>query len=301
MSQPAAERGGAVAPAPLAVALLVIVLWGATPVVTKLATNGIDGLTVGVARTLLGGLVAAPLALLMRLKLPRGRAQWSYFFAAAIPGYVVFPLLFSMAQGRTSAQHASLLLALLPLFTGLIAAGLEKHWPRGRWFVGAAIAIAGECLLVFARDSVATGGATLLGDALVLTAGITATIGYVSGARLSQLGYSVWGTTFWGVAIAAVLLLPSLAFIDVTAAVATGGWIAWSAVLFLAYMTTIAGYAGWYWALGKGGIGRIALLQFFQPVSGLLLAVALLGEPLTLGLLAAAALVLFGVRIAAKR
>ena len=301
MSQPSAERGGAIALAPLAVALLVIVLWGATPVVTKLATNGIDGLTVGIARTLLGGLVAAPLALLMRLKLPRGRAQWGYFFAAAIPGYVVFPVLFSVAQRETSAQHASLLLALLPLFTGLIAAGLEKHLPRARWFVGAAIAIGGECLLVFSRDSIASGGATLLGDALVLTAGFTATIGYVAGARLSQLGYSVWGTTFWGVAVAAILLLPIVPFVDVGTAIATGGWISWSAVLFLAYATTIVGYAGWYWALGKGGIGRVALLQFFQPVSGLLLAVFLLGEPLTLGLLAAAALVLFGVWIAAKR
>ena len=84
-------------------------------------------------------------------------------------------------------------------------------------------------------------------------------------------------------------------------AIATGGWLSWSAVLFLAYATTIVGYAGWYWALGKGGIGRVALLQFFQPVSGLLLAVFLLGEPLTLSLLAAAALVLFGVWIAAKR
>jgi drug/metabolite transporter (DMT)-like permease len=301
VSPPASERSGAAALAPLAVAGLIVVMWGATPVATKLATSGIDGLTVGVARTLLGGLVAAPLALLMRLRLPRGRAQWCYFLAASIPGYVVFPVLFSIAQRATSAQHASLLLALLPLFTGLIAAALERHWPRGRWFLGAAIAIAGECLLVFGRTGLASGGASLPGDALVLTAGITATIGYVSGARLSQLGYSVWGTTFWGVALAALLLLPSVPFIGLGRALATGGLLSWSAVLFLAYMTTIVGYAGWYWSLGAGGIGRIALLQFFQPVSGLTLAVFLLGEPLTLSLLLAAALVLFGVWIAAKR
>ncbi|MEX1108656.1 MAG: DMT family transporter [Dongiaceae bacterium] len=295
------KHHGGIAYAPLLVAGLVIVLWGATPVVTKLATNGIDGLTVGVARTLLGGLVAAPLAILMRLKLPRGRAQWSYFLAAAVPGYVVFPVLFSIAQRETSAQHSSLLLALLPLFTGLIATGLERRLPRGRWFIGAAIAIVGECLLVFSRDGMATGGATLFGDALVLIAGITATIGYVSGARLSQLGYSVWGTTFWGVALAAFILLPAAPFVGFDVAFETGGLISWSAVLFLAYMTTIVGYAGWYWALGSGGIARVALLQFFQPISGLILAVFLLSEPLTLSLLLAAAMVLLGVWIAAKR
>jgi drug/metabolite transporter (DMT)-like permease len=173
--------------------------------------------------------------------------------------------------------------------------------PRGRWFVGAAIAIVGECLLVFSRDGMATSGATLLGDALVLTAGITATIGYVSGARLSQLGYSVWGTTFWGVALAALILLPVAPFVGFDVAFETGSAISWSAVLFLAYMTTIVGYAGWYWSLGKGGIARVALLQFFQPISGLILAVFLLSEPLTLNLLLAAALVLLGVWIAAKR
>ncbi|MEX0809938.1 MAG: DMT family transporter [Dongiaceae bacterium] len=307
MSKTGSERAGSAKPhggvafAPLLVAGLVIVLWGATPVVTKLATNGIDGLTVGVARTLLGGLVAAPLAILMRLKLPRGRPQWLFFLGAAVPGYVVFPVLFSVAQRETSAQHSSLLLALLPLFTGLIATGLERRLPRGRWFIGAAIAIVGECLLVFSRDGMATGGASLFGDALVLIAGIIATVGYVSGARLSQLGYSVWGTTFWGVALAALILLPVAPFVGFGVALETGSAISWSAVLFLAYMTTIVGYAGWYWALGSGGIARVALLQFFQPISGLILAVFLLGEPLTLSLLLAAVMVLLGVWIAAKR
>jgi len=308
VSQPASDGGSAgagvrlaTAWAPMAIAGLVIVLWGATPVATKLATNGIDGLTVGIGRTVFGGLLAAPLAIAMRLRLPRGWAQWGYFATAAVSGYIVFPVLFSIAQGKTSAQHASLLLALLPLFTGLFAATLDKRLPRLRWFIGAAIAIVGECVLVFSRESLGMGGATLLGDALVLAAGITTTIGYVAGARLSQLGYRVWGTTFWGVAFAALLLLPLVPFTGFGAAWQTGGVVAWSAILFLAYFTTIIGYAGWYWSLGAGGIARIALLQFFQPISGLILAVFLLGEPLTLTLLLAAALVLLGVWIAAKR
>lgn len=283
------------------VAGLVIVLWGSTPVVTKLGTNGIDGLTVGIGRTVFGGLLAAPLAIAMRIRLPRGRAEWRYFAAAAISGYVVFPVLFSIAQGRTSAQHASLLLALLPLFTGLVAATFDRRWPKARWFIGAAIAIVGEGLLVFSRESLDMGGASLIGDAMVLAAGVTATIGYVSGAKLSQLGYPVWGTTSWGVALAALILLPVVPFAGFGVAWETGTVVSWSAILFLAYITTIVGYAGWYWALGAGGIGRIALLQFFQPVSGLLLAVFLLSEPLTLTLLLAAALVLLGVWIAAKR
>ena len=55
-------------------------------------------------------------------------------------------------------------------------------------------------------------------------------------------------------------------------------------MLFLAIVTSIIGYIGWYWALAKGGISRIATIQFFQPISGLILAAILLGEQLTLPL-----------------
>ena len=79
------------------------------------------------------------------------------------------------------------------------------------------------------------------------------------------------------------------------------GWISWAAVLYLASITTILGYIGWYWALAKGGIARIATVQFFQPVSGLVLAALLLGERMTLPLLAASIVILVGVWIARRR
>ena len=59
------------------------------------------------------------------------------------------------------------------------------------------------------------------------------------------------------------------------------GATAWGAVLFLAVVTSILGYLGWYWALDRGGIARIATLQFLQPVSGFVLAALVLGENVT--------------------
>jgi drug/metabolite transporter (DMT)-like permease len=81
----------------------------------------------------------------------------------------------------------------------------------------------------------------------------------------------------------------------------SAGWQAWSAVLYLASITTILGYIGWYWALARGGIARIGTIQFFQPVSGLILAALLLGERMTLPLLAASIVILAGVWIAQRR
>jgi O-acetylserine/cysteine efflux transporter len=70
---------------------------------------------------------------------------------------------------------------------------------------------------------------------------------------------------------------------------------AWASVLFLAVMVSIVAYIGWYWALARGGIMRMAPLMFLQPISGLLLAALILGERLTWALAAGAAFVLGGV------
>ena len=46
----------------------------------------------------------------------------------------------------------------------------------------------------------------------------------------------------------------------------------------LALLTSVLGYIAWYWALAKGGISRIASIQFTQPLFGIALAAVVLGE-----------------------
>ena len=52
---------------------------------------------------------------------------------------------------------------------------------------------------------------------------------------------------------------------------------AWGSVLILAVLVSVLGYIGWYWALARGGISRIASTQFTEPLFGVPLAVVLLG------------------------
>jgi drug/metabolite transporter (DMT)-like permease len=125
--------------------------------------------------------------------------------------------------------------------------------------------------------------------------------GAVAGARLSQTGYSSLATTLWGVALSAIVSAVITAVVVAGEGWPSAGWVSWTAVLYLASITTILGYIGWYWALAKGGIARIATIQFFQPVSGLVLAALLLGERMTLPLLAASVIILVGVWIAQRR
>lgn len=280
-------------------ALAAVVIWGASPVATKLAVADLAPFTVAVLRTVLGGLAAIPVALALRIPLPSGASQRRVLLLSGLCGFVFFPVLFSLGVHRTSANHASMILASLPLFTGAIAHLWERRLPGRWWWAGCTLALAGEAVLVGAR-SADPGDATLTGDLIVLGANVFASLGYVAGARLQRQGYPSTGTTFWGAAGPALLLLPVLPFLMADIDVAMVGADAWAGVVYLAIGVTIVGYVLWYGALGRGGIARMGLFQFFQPISGVILAAVLLGEGLTTSFLAASAIVLVGVWLALR-
>lgn len=91
----------------------------------------------------------------------------------------------------------------------------------------------------------------------------------IAGARLQ--GYPAAGTTFWGVILFTIVLLPFVPVVWGDVDLASVSPDAWAASLYLAIGVTIVGYTLWYWALGRGGIARIGSFQFLQPVSGVVL------------------------------
>ena len=277
-----------------------VVLWGATPIVTKLAVAEIDPLAVGLLRTLLAAVVALPLIVLGRLKPPASREGRAYLAVSALGGFVIFPVLFSLGLELTTAGHGALLLGILPVLTGLIAALLERRVPGGRWWLGCAVALAGTAVLVGERFDLNLSDGSSLGNLLVLASAVAAAAGYVTGARAAR-ETGTWAITLWGLVLGSLALLPFLPFMVSLDNLATAGATAWTSVIYLAVASSIVGYAAWYWALGHGGIGHIGLAQFAQPLVGVILAVALLGEALTWPMVLAAAAILAGVSLARGR
>ena len=279
-----------------AAAAVCVAIWGGTPVATKIAVAEMDPVLVGMLRTV----VALPLVVLLlavrRPPAPRGGRQWLSVMVVGFGSFIAFPVLFSLGQIRTSAAHGGLILAMLPVVTGIYAAVAERRLPTRLWVVGAAIAVAGEVALIGARGDLAGGEASLAGDLLVLLSALSAPLGYVAGARLART-MGTAAVTYWSIAAAGVLLLPAAGVIALELdwrAVSAG---AWAGVLYLAVGATVVCYLLWYWALNVGGVVRVSTMQFVQPVVSVVLAVVMLGEALTGPLVASAAVIVFGVAL----
>jgi drug/metabolite transporter (DMT)-like permease len=233
----------------------------------------------------------------MRIPLPALPQQIILLLVSGFCGFIAFPLLFTLGVNLTTANHATMILAILPVLTGAIALFWDRQRPKAVWWLGCTIAFGGEVLLLY-DPATSNGRASIEGDLLVWISTLFASLGYVAGARLQRSGYSARGTTFWGVGIFALLLLPSLALVVDLNALLTAGSYAWSGLLYQAIGVTVIAYILWYWALGTGGIARVGLFQFLQPVSGILLAWLVLAENISLIFLLASSIIMVGVILA---
>jgi len=263
---------------PVVVALAIMVVWGGTPLFSKLAAEQIDPLLVGILRTVLAGCLALPLALLTRQPLPSDSRGNKLLAFSGFAAFIAFPLMFTLGQHVTSALHGALVLATLPVFTSLFGTVIERRRVSATWILGCTIALAGEAVVIIWRVGGAASGSSLTGDLIVLASSAVCALGYVAGARLTQRGYASLPTTLWGAGFSAVALLPLMAWSLLRTGMPQAGAAAWGSILVLALLTSVLGYVAWYWALAKGGISRIASVQFTQPLFGIALAAVVLGE-----------------------
>lgn len=283
-------------------AALALGLWSGTAIVNKIAVGHMDAMTAGVLRSMLAGGIAVAIALACRFPLPRETRLRVLLLLSGVTSFALWPMLLSLGLGRTSASHTALIMALLPVFTGLIAAAFDRRWPHALWWMGVAIAVCGTAFLVFYRSggSLVTETGDIVGDLIVLSGVGICALGYVAGGKVSQT-IGTWATTFWGLRAAMVVLVPAFALLaDRTdwSAVGPSGWLA---IAYLTVASSIVGYAAWFWALGRGGIARIGSWQLAMPVMTLALAALVLGETITLPLALSAGAIVVGTAIAQWR
>lgn len=277
---------------PYVAGALAIVLWGTTPAVTMLVARDLAPALIGPARLLLSALLILPVVLALRPAYPRRRAGWTALVVNGIFGFGASFLLQGVGIANTTTSHAALVLATAPVITGLVQYALSRRWPQRLWWAGSTAALIGEAILILGRLGSARGDATMAGDLIVLLGTVTVSIGYVAGARLSaQIG--LFGATAWSILFGAAFMLPTVPFLAAALPALTAP--SAGALLFLALLCTLIGFAAWFWALDQGGVASIALLQFAQPVVSLIIAVSLLAEETSATLIIALVLILGGV------
>ncbi len=270
----------------------VLIFSGSLPA-TRLAVHGFDPVFLTVARAAIAGLIA--IVLLAALRAPRpARADLTPLAIVALGVVVGFPLLTALALRHITSAHAIVFVGLLPLATAIFGVLRGGERPRAAFWLFSSVGSA--TVVGFALRN--GGGASALGDLLMLAAILACGLGYAEGARLSRrLGG--WQVISWALVLSLPLMLPVtvLARPGTFAGVDAAAW--WS-LAYVSLFSMLIGFVFWYRGLALGGIAGVGQLQLLQPFFGLLLAGWLLREAVPVSMLVVTAVVVACVACARR-
>ncbi|MBS0420276.1 MAG: DMT family transporter [Proteobacteria bacterium] len=270
----------------------VLIFSGSLPA-TRAAVMDFDPVFLTVARAVIAALLGLALLWLFRPNRPARGDLLSLAIVAC--GVVIgFPLLTALALQHITAAHSIVFIGLLPLATATFAVLRGGENPRPAFWIFSSL---GSALVV--GFAFRTGlSAAPLGDVLMLAAVILCGLGYAEGARLSRrLGG--WQVISW----ALVLSLPFMALLLLATApssFATVGVPAWIGLAYVSVFSMLIGFIFWYRGLAQGGIAAVGQLQLLQPFFGLALSATLLGEQVSVTMLAVTVAVVVCVMCAKK-
>jgi drug/metabolite transporter (DMT)-like permease len=230
-------------------------------------------LFVTAGRAALAGLLGAAYLWLTGAPRPE-RRHLSALAVSAIGTVVGFPLFLSLALRHVDSMHAAVITGVLPLTTALAAAVSLRQRPSAAFWACAALG----CALVLGFAAYRGSGRLVLADGLLLLAVLSASVGYVAGARLAQ-EMKAERVISWVLVCSLPLTLPVMLASWPTAPVRAS---AWGAFGYVTLFSMWIGFFAWYRALALGGTVRVSQVQLVQPFLSLLFAVPVLGERLDL-------------------
>ncbi len=263
------------------------VIWGIPYLFIKIAVEELSPAAVAGGRTLLAALVLLPLAAWSGALRPALRA-WPWVAAFALLEMAGPWLLLGNAETRVSSGFAGLMLATVPLVGVLIAAlrGDPTALVPVR-LLGLGVGIAGVVALV-GVDSV-TGEV----DGRAVVELLLVAVGYAVApviANTRLVGVPSLGVIALSVTLVAALYLPATAhgMTGDPSAAALGS------VLVLGLVCTALAFVLFFRLIALAGPVRATLITFVNPAVAVALGIAVLGEPLTWGMVVGFPLVLLG-------
>ncbi|MBN8534807.1 MAG: DMT family transporter [Rhizobiales bacterium] len=265
----------------LLLGLLGVAIFAVSVPATKMATisPGFDGLPpifIAIGRAAAAGLLAILYLVAVRAPLPTP-SQAMRLVAAGLGIVIGFPLFSGLAVVHAQAIHVAVIVGALPLATAVMSAlFLRERASPAFW----AMAFFGFLLVIaFAWISGEPGSVTGVGlaDLLALLSVLSASIGYVLGARMSR-EMRPEHVISW------ILVL----YLPFTTAVALFTFpagpvapVAWAGFAYVSIFSMWLGFFAWYRGLAADPM-RVSQVQLLQPFLSMLFAVPLLGERITL-------------------
>jgi drug/metabolite transporter (DMT)-like permease len=257
--------------------LLLCLIWGGNLASIKIVDRGFEPIFAAAVRSLGSSFLLLCFALVTRQKLRVQRTALFYGFIVSLFFALEFFFLF-WGTKYTYASRGTVFLYTSPFWVALGAHYLLRERLTALRLGGLALAFGGVAAVFAAGIGLAKGH--ILGDIMELLAAVFWAANTLYSKRsMNRLNMTPLQMLFYQLLFSAPLLLVGSLIVEGSPKVT------WrlDATLALAHQTIIvaaATYLAWFWILARHQAGQVTAFSFFTPLFGVVIAGALLGEPL---------------------
>lgn len=278
----------------IALVLCISLFWGGNWPAVKTVLFELPPLTLRAIGFATGGIVLLGWAVVkgLRLRVPAAEVPW--LLVTGILNILVFNLCTAFAQLVMPTSRAAIIAFTMPVWATLLALPLLGERPGARQVAGLALGMAG-LLVLLGPEAVSGQGGPLLGPALMLTAAVSWALGTVLMKRRGQwVGHAIV-VTGWQYAVAAVPLVLLAAAVETPPPPTAWHLPTWLALGYHLIFSICIAQMLWFVIVKQLTVGQAAVATLLVPVVGVAGSVVILGDALTVRLVAALALVVSGV------
>lgn len=277
--------------------LALVVMWGSSFMLTKVAVSAIAPSSVVAGRLVIAAVILALALTVLGRRLPGWGRHWVFFIAMAVMGNGLPFWLISWGQQGIDSGVAGILMAVMPLAT-LVLAHIFVEGERLTVIraSGFAIGFAGIVVLVGpeAVSELTGAGSDLLPELSVLAGALCYAVATII-ARRRPDGDALVAAT--GVAIAASLIMAPVAALGDSPAIFRIAPESLAAVGILGIVSTALATVVYFKLIALAGPSFLSLINYLIPLWAVLVGMVALGEQPKWTALGALALVLSGIAL----
>ncbi|MBW2514704.1 MAG: DMT family transporter [Deltaproteobacteria bacterium] len=276
--------------------LLTAIFWGGTFIAGRALSDHVAPFSAAFLRFVIASIPLLILTYRMEGRFPPiQKEKLFYLLLLGLTGVFSYNVFFFKGLRLIHAGRASLIIANNPIFIAMASFFLFKEKLNAVKIVGILVSVTGA-MIAISRGNL-QGMLTEsfgFGDLFIFLAVLSWVTYSLIGKRVMQDVSAIEAVTYASVT-GAVMLFPAALAEGMPTDIFNYTLSNWFSLLYLGIFGTVLGFVWYYEGIKKIGPSKASLFINFVPISAIVLAFLFLDEPITLSLLAGAAMVSLGV------
>ena len=264
-----------------------IAVWATAFPFGKVALQSVDALTLSVARVVGGAILMLIIGVFKGLHIPTSWREWGLYILLGATGNFVYQVVFNEGLRTIPAVTSSIIMALTPMTTALMALVVYKDKIRPIGWIFTITAFMGVAVIILWNSTLTIP----MGAIWTLIGMILFAVYNILNRGLSLKGYNSITIAMWSMFTGAIMALP---FADhAIEMIGAAPITAKLAMVYLAFFSSALGFVFWSYAFEHAEkVSDVTNFMYISPIVAAVVAAFLLGEYPNMGLYIGAPIIL---------